>query len=295
MMGVHMTVMWAQPEQLEIVRELLAHGHRRQVDLGAEDLAAAVARGEALLGIDGSGAWGVLVLTPAVGAAEPAAGCTRRVYLRGATFRHGSSPSHALHHLFEFYRRQARRQPELVVAYGGDGWYERALAAAGFRLTEQVVYFELTDLARRVWPAPAEPSPAHIRAADPSELNALIAVDGAAFELLWQLSARDLTMLHMVGQVLVAEHNGTVVGYLAQTYAGAAVHVARLAVLPEYGGQGIGRRLLVAGLERARAAGAARVLLNTQGSNEPAQRLYRSLGFRRTGEQVSVFTAELPV
>ena len=100
-------------------------------------------------------------------------------------------------------------------------------------------------------------------------------------------------MLHLVGQIFVAERDEDVVGYLAQTSAGATVHLARLAVLPQFGGQGVGRRLLVAGLEFAQAAGCHQAVLNTQASNEQAQRLYRSLGFRRTGERLAVFTVEL--
>ena len=113
-----MTMMWADTQQLEIVRSLLAHGHRRKVEIGDEDLVAALARGEVLLGTDGSGAWGAIVLTPEAGASGPASESSRRVYLRGAAFRAGASPSQALCDLFDFYRRQERRQPELVVAHG---------------------------------------------------------------------------------------------------------------------------------------------------------------------------------
>lgn len=291
-----MTIIHASMEQLDIVRSLLERGHHRRVDLGDEDLAAAVAHGEALLGLNGSGAWGVIVLSPEAGAMAAETHSIRRVYLRGAAFRQDSSPSMALRDLFDFYSRQVHRQRELVIGYGGDGWYERALAAAGFRLAEQVVYYELTGLSRRTWPTKDAPASTQIRDAsptNPADLEAVIAVDGAAFHTLWRLSARDLRLLQLMGQMFVADCAGNVVGYLAQTTTGPTVYVARLAVLPQHGGHGIGRRLLVAGLERARAAGCERAILNTQASNEPAQRLYRSLGFRRTGEQRTIFTLEL--
>ena len=298
MMGREMTMMWAAPHQLEIARSLFAHGRRRQVELGAEDLAAAVARGQVLLGTDDTGAWGAIAVIPEAGAAEPAAESSRRVYLRGAAFRGGVSPSRALCDLFDFYRRQERRQPELIVAHGGDvghhdgdaGWYPRTLRAAGFQLAERVVFFELTNLPRRTWPTADDDPQFRVHAAIAADLDAVVAVDRAAFAPLWRLSERDLRMLHLVGQIFVAEHDETVVAYLAQTSAGATAQLARLAVLPQFGGQGIGRRLLVAGLQFGQAAGCEQAVLNTQASNELAQRLYHSLGFRRTGEQLKVFT-----
>jgi GNAT superfamily N-acetyltransferase len=44
-------------------------------------------------------------------------------------------------------------------------------------------------------------------------------------------------------------------------------------------GQGLGRLLVEAALERARARGCGRILLDTGQANEPALALYRSFGF----------------
>jgi GNAT superfamily N-acetyltransferase len=52
-----------------------------------------------------------------------------------------------------------------------------------------------------------------------------------------------------------------------------------MVVRPEYRGRGIGRMLLGYVIERARAEGALRVMLLTDGDNERAQALYRKLGF----------------
>jgi mycothiol synthase len=49
-------------------------------------------------------------------------------------------------------------------------------------------------------------------------------------------------------------------------------------------GRGLGRALTVAGVRTLGAAGHARVRLNVRGDNEPARRIYASLGFRVTGE-----------
>jgi ribosomal protein S18 acetylase RimI-like enzyme len=53
-----------------------------------------------------------------------------------------------------------------------------------------------------------------------------------------------------------------------------------LFVTAEARGSGLGRELVEAALERARERGCARILLDTNESNEAALRLYESVGFR---------------
>jgi ribosomal protein S18 acetylase RimI-like enzyme len=90
--------------------------------------------------------------------------------------------------------------------------------------------------------------------------------------------------------VLVADDNGNVIGY---TYAavegydymalrGPAGVLHDIIVDPEHRGRGIGRMLLDATLEFFRSRGVPRVVLSTAERNEAAQRLFASMGFRRT-------------
>jgi ribosomal protein S18 acetylase RimI-like enzyme len=51
---------------------------------------------------------------------------------------------------------------------------------------------------------------------------------------------------------------------------------------PEYRGHGVGRLLLEATLELLKSRGVPRVVLTTAEQNEPAQRLFERVGFRRT-------------
>ncbi|MFD1721500.1 GNAT family N-acetyltransferase [Amnibacterium endophyticum] len=62
--------------------------------------------------------------------------------------------------------------------------------------------------------------------------------------------------------------------------AGVRMEVKHLYVAPAARGTGLGRLLLAAAVERAREAGAATVVLDTNRSLEAAGGLYRSVGFR---------------
>jgi len=64
-------------------------------------------------------------------------------------------------------------------------------------------------------------------------------------------------------------------------YAKPLINIHDLAVLPEYRGQGIGRRLLEAVAEHGRTIGCCKLTLETQEHNYKAQKLYGSVGFAR--------------
>ena len=90
--------------------------------------------------------------------------------------------------------------------------------------------------------------------------------------------------------VLVADDNGDVIGYAYgavegydyMALRGPAGVVHDVIVDPEFRGRGVGRLLLNATLAYLRSRGAPRVVLSTADRNEVAQRLFASVGFRRT-------------
>lgn len=85
--------------------------------------------------------------------------------------------------------------------------------------------------------------------------------------------------------VLVAERDGDVVGYLAlrpPTPMPCHAHVLEvvgLAVDPAQQGSGVGRALVSAAVAEARRRGARRLTLRVLGPNAVARRLYESAGF----------------
>jgi len=90
--------------------------------------------------------------------------------------------------------------------------------------------------------------------------------------------------------VLVADHDGHVIGYAYaavegydyMSLRGPAGLLHDVIVDPEHRRRGVGRLLLDATLAYLRSRGAPRVVLSTAVQNEAAQRLFASLGFRRT-------------
>ena len=212
-----------------------------------------------------------------------------------------------------------------LVYYDADNWLVRPLLAAHFAQIDRVQFLELQRLSRRVGEIHEQLSQSvaqvvdeggrhgviELRPAQPSDVERLAALDGETFDPLWHMGAPRLLELLLSCHVCVATARSgpadaeRLVGYAAlcgpASTAGAGqslwgeaaaseAMLARLAVHPSAQGRGIGRRLLMDSLSAAHERGAETVVLNTQTSNARSQALYRSLGFRRTGEIYPVLT-----
>ncbi|GLY12442.1 ribosomal protein S18-alanine N-acetyltransferase [Pseudobacillus badius] len=81
----------------------------------------------------------------------------------------------------------------------------------------------------------------------------------------------------------VAEYEGEIVGYCGMWLVLDESQITNIAILPEYRGRGLGEKLLVAVMNAAKKKGAAVMSLEVRVSNEPAQGLYKKLGFQPGG------------
>lgn len=88
-----------------------------------------------------------------------------------------------------------------------------------------------------------------------------------------------------VGEILVAEEAGQVVGMVNLLYTVSTALGERVALLEDMvvsaaaRGSGVGSRLLDGAIAHARAVGCRRITLLTDGDNHAAQRFYRRHGF----------------
>ena len=83
---------------------------------------------------------------------------------------------------------------------------------------------------------------------------------------------------HLVGMVRLFRHDGVKVRHKAD--------IISMYVAPEARGRGVGRMLLEAAIDRARATpGVEQLLLAVNVSNAPARNLYLSLGFEPFGRE----------
>jgi GNAT superfamily N-acetyltransferase len=83
----------------------------------------------------------------------------------------------------------------------------------------------------------------------------------------------------LMPMMLVADADGTVVGYATWRAYGTTVHVPNVAVDPAWRGRRIGQLLLERIRDAAKQAGCTRWYLNVKADNAPAIRLYERCGF----------------
>jgi ribosomal-protein-alanine N-acetyltransferase len=133
-----------------------------------------------------------------------------------------------------------------------------------------------------------------IRPMNLDDIPLVEAVDATAFSQIWQNSQRGLSLAYRQAAVAtVAELAGQMVGYQISTATPVGGHLARLAVLPGYQGQGIGLALVQDMLLQFRRRSAQRITVNTQKDNPASLQLYQKVGFYRTGEEYPLFVYRL--
>jgi ribosomal protein S18 acetylase RimI-like enzyme len=121
-------------------------------------------------------------------------------------------------------------------------------------------------------------------------------VDEAAFELIWRNSQDSLgTALSKSAIATVAESPNGIIGYQISTASSLGGHLARLAVLPDWQGFGVGYSLVCKLLEQFHLWGTMRVTVNTQTHNTPSLALYKKVGFIPTDEVYPVLQRRYPL
>lgn len=137
--------------------------------------------------------------------------------------------------------------------------------------------------ATQVYDPAGSPSEVAIRPMQYDDLDRVCAIENVSFTCPWTRESFRRLVPRKDADMLVAEVGASVAGYAVIWYAGDDAELGNLAVAPECRQRGIGRQLLDAAIEQARARGMRRLFLEVRVSNAVAEALYRSRGFVPVG------------
>jgi len=180
-----------------------------------------------------------------------------------------------------------REQGGTGLAFLGDeGWITSELRQADFQKVNQVVTLRWRGPRR----ADNGPPGLRVRAAADSDIDAILAVDRAAFPPLWWYD-RDVLRraLNLAYCFDVAHQEDVCVGYQLSTLRNKRGHIVRLATHPSWQQKGIAGRLLGTAIRTLEDAGAESVTVNTQQDNQVSLHLYERFAFQRIGRPCSVW------
>jgi ribosomal protein S18 acetylase RimI-like enzyme len=213
-------------------------------------------------------------------------------WVRVAIARQDQPPGDRLALLWE------RLLPTLTAAgiiqvgwFAVEKWAEEWLPRLGFQVGYQVETYKKAGLAL---PDLSWPQGVEIRPAEESDLPAVAALDEAAFEPLWRYSAAGLTRAWQSALSFdLAFYDGRLAGFQFSEQYDNVAHLSRMAVHPDFQGQGIGRALLRHTLEGYRAHNVELATLNTQADNWPSKKLYRKFAFQPAPPSFAVWVCNL--
>lgn len=133
-------------------------------------------------------------------------------------------------------------------------------------------------------PVEREPIEAHLTPMRRRHLRTVIRIETEVYPRPWTMNLfiSELAM-RSSRSYYVAKVGPTVVGYSGLMLVGEDAHVTTIAVDPRWHRNQIGTRLLLNIARDAGARGARHLTLEVRVSNEPAQRMYRTFGFRPAG------------
>lgn len=203
-----------------------------------------------------------------------------------------NSPSDAWQALWPAAHDMLARQTGIsIAAIPLQQWFQSLLDKSDFYRSQNVVLLSW----QRGSPIPAQRSlPFRIRPMTYDDLHLVTKIDAAAFGLIWRNSYDSVNLsFRQSALATVAEDDDGVKGYQISTASPMGGHLARLAVMPNTQGRGIGYALVRDALDQFERRGALRVTVNTQEENLISLSMYAKLGFRLTGERYPVYQYDL--
>lgn len=132
-------------------------------------------------------------------------------------------------------------------------------------------------------------APYRIRSAVPADAGKLVEIERRCFSDPWSESSFREALGSPWTFGLVAHTGNGIAGYLIGREAAGTGEILNLAVAPHYRRRGVARALLRSGLSYLRKRRVEEVFLEVRESNQSAQALYLSSGFRPIGQRSAYY------
>ncbi|HEX9115800.1 MAG TPA: GNAT family N-acetyltransferase [Anaerolineae bacterium] len=179
-----------------------------------------------------------------------------------------------------------------VVCLTNESWLHRGLVAAGFVEADKVI----TYLRNGHTAPPITATVTTLQPAGPGDAETILEINAAAFAPVWRYDdATTLSWLVTSEHCMIARRDAQPAGFALTAHAGpdGYAQLIRVAVAPEWQGQGIGRTLVTDSIRYGLQTNALGIALNTQASNGTSRHLYEALGFHAAGIPIDVMTLEV--
>ena len=143
------------------------------------------------------------------------------------------------------------------------------------------------------WQVPQEFA---VRSFEPGDAVLLTEVQNSAFDGSWGFCPNSVEQIEYRTSMSNTSHQGILFlhqgekaagycwTYVVPVNGGIRGLIGMIGVVPQYRGQGVSRAILLAGMKYLMSIGVADIALQVDGSNTPAIRLYKSVGFEKVGE-----------
>lgn len=125
----------------------------------------------------------------------------------------------------------------------------------------------------------------------PEHIAQVAQLERMCFSSPWSERAIAGELNNSLARWLVAVESDQVVGYIGSQAVMGEADVMNLAVLPEFRGKGIGRKLVETLIAELSAVNVSSLTLEVRASNETALRLYTKLGFKQVGRRPCYYFA----
>jgi len=183
------------------------------------------------------------------------------------------------------------KQSECIAGLAVQPWFEELLIRSHFTSQQSIVVLEWDN--RLPVPRPIGLD-FTLRLMAAGDLEAVTRVDHQAFNPLWQNSLESITRgFKQSSSSTIIELDGQIIGYQISTSVTLSGHLARLAILPSFQGQGLGYALVTRLLSDFEQRGISHVTVNTQSDNASSLSLYTHVGFQLNGDEFPVYVLHL--